>query len=1099
MSAPSPANSSTGTDSRVGVFVSYSRVDLPRAQRIVAALEKRGIRCVIDTRDLPYGEKWQNELKAFIRASDTVVFLVSPPSTASKWCQWELAQVAMLSKRLVPVVVQAVPPEKLPGAIGEIHLFPLDDDADFEARIDALAQVLLIDRAWIREHTRLGERAGQWLAADRADDHLLTGRALSDAEAWLQRRPSTAPPPSQEQLDYLVAGQARAKRRSRLTVASLSAVVVGALLLSALAWWQREVAVDGETVARAGAFAGTAASLENTFPDRSALLAIESTKIRSLPLGEAVIRGSVSRIQYRLVLRGQEGDFIMTAAFAEAGQAVMTYGEKGVALWDAGTGAARPLVPLAGRLTVPPGTMTRGWLSPDGASLATAGGDPFVRIWDVRSGRQRLQLEGHERPVFGAMFSTDGALVLSIALPFDEGGHDGTARVWDATTGATLHTLTGEAPLVWSEWVPGQRQVVTVDGGNEVRLWTLEPTLRHRVLATAATPGLADAEIKIKLSGNGRFLLLTNNEAPLRLLELPSGAVARTFAGKASVGGGAKSILSSAGHVLVTDINRQGALLESPLQKAPQVLEGHQGGLREIAFSPDDRHLATSSYDGTVRLWDVATGRERAVLRDHGSTVISLSFSADSQVLLTAGEDGTARLWSADGTLLRTLSGHEGKVIAAGFATDGRTIITNGADNTVRLWDLDTNAPIREVKLDADVTVPVGRIDGRLVLFAPRGSQVEIVDLQAPMQKDADGQAQVPLLGVLEGHGEDVLSARLSPDGRLLATASKDRTARLWDVASRQMTRELAGHASPVDDVRFSPDGSLVLTRSGRSIHVWKADGTPLRVLSDALPDATGHGDAAFGFDNRTVIATHPTGYRRLFDVAGTRTWPELPAVNSSSGEMMRNLAVSPDGRTALQATTFSLSLVDLSSGAVALALGNTQEGHEANAWMSPDGATVATCNLNGPLRLWDTKTRKEMVLLDACGRNSAMDVYGRGGPLLRDSRAAFSQDGRLLLVIGRERNVRIIDVRGGRELRSIGGLDPDLNHVAFSTDGSAIVTADRSGQVSVFACPECRPLAEQIADLRNRIGRELTEPERRQYGLVAPEPTATGWRRLLP
>jgi site-specific recombinase XerC len=69
--------------------------------------------------------------------------------------------------------VQAVPPEKLPGAIGEIHLFPLDDDADFESRIDALAQVLLIDRAWIREHTRLGARAGQWLAADRADDHLL--------------------------------------------------------------------------------------------------------------------------------------------------------------------------------------------------------------------------------------------------------------------------------------------------------------------------------------------------------------------------------------------------------------------------------------------------------------------------------------------------------------------------------------------------------------------------------------------------------------------------------------------------------------------------------------------------------------------------------------------------------------------------------------------------------------------------------------------------------------------------------------------------------------------------------------------------------------
>jgi hypothetical protein len=94
---------------KLNVFISYSRADLARAKEIVAALEARGLACTIDTRDLPYGEKWQCELKDFIKAADSVVFLVSPRSISSTWCKWEVAQVADQSKRLVPVVLEPVP------------------------------------------------------------------------------------------------------------------------------------------------------------------------------------------------------------------------------------------------------------------------------------------------------------------------------------------------------------------------------------------------------------------------------------------------------------------------------------------------------------------------------------------------------------------------------------------------------------------------------------------------------------------------------------------------------------------------------------------------------------------------------------------------------------------------------------------------------------------------------------------------------------------------------------------------------------------------------------------------------------------------------
>ncbi len=80
------------------VFISYSRRDLGLADRLVSGLEKQGVEVLIDRRDLPYGEEWQKELADFIRMSDTVVWLVSPDSIASKWVNWELGEVGRLSK-----------------------------------------------------------------------------------------------------------------------------------------------------------------------------------------------------------------------------------------------------------------------------------------------------------------------------------------------------------------------------------------------------------------------------------------------------------------------------------------------------------------------------------------------------------------------------------------------------------------------------------------------------------------------------------------------------------------------------------------------------------------------------------------------------------------------------------------------------------------------------------------------------------------------------------------------------------------------------------------------------------------------------------------
>ena len=101
------------------MFISYSRRDMAAADALVAALEGEDFEITIDRRDLPYGEEWQNELADFIRGSDTVVWLVSPDSITSKWCNWELGELGRLNKRLVPVKIRQVEPEELAGELGQ--------------------------------------------------------------------------------------------------------------------------------------------------------------------------------------------------------------------------------------------------------------------------------------------------------------------------------------------------------------------------------------------------------------------------------------------------------------------------------------------------------------------------------------------------------------------------------------------------------------------------------------------------------------------------------------------------------------------------------------------------------------------------------------------------------------------------------------------------------------------------------------------------------------------------------------------------------------------------------------------------------------------
>lgn len=242
-----------GLAGKLKIFISYSRRDLEIADALVESLERHDFLVTIDRRDLPYGEEWQAELADFIRSADSIVWLVSPHSVASKWCNWELGEVQRLSKRLIPVVISAMSREEIPEGLGRIHLLPSESVYDATSHLADLVAALNTDRAWVKEATRLADRARQWAAKDRNSALLLRGAALKDAELWVTQSPPSAPSLSSEILELILASRRGAARRQRWAIAGACSIALFALALASWAWAERQRATASNALAVARA------------------------------------------------------------------------------------------------------------------------------------------------------------------------------------------------------------------------------------------------------------------------------------------------------------------------------------------------------------------------------------------------------------------------------------------------------------------------------------------------------------------------------------------------------------------------------------------------------------------------------------------------------------------------------------------------------------------------------------------------------------------------------------------------------------------------------------------------------------------------------
>jgi WD40 repeat protein len=251
--------------------------------------------------------------------------------------------------------------------------------------------------------------------------------------------------------------------------------------------------------------------------------------------------------------------------------------------------------------------------------------------------------------------------------------------------------------------------------------------------------------------------------------------------------------------------------------QAIQELRGHHAAVFAVAFRPDGERMATASFDRTIKIWDVESGRLMRSFTGHQDKVLALAYSADGRLLASAGLDGTVRIWdTASGRPTASLTSRNRCVEGIAFTPDGCRLIACGEAGLAEVWKTD------ESVLEGTICVQPERMPLYSASVSPDGQMLALAGLDGRIRlyNLASGKSQ----RILEGHADAVYSLAFSPDGDSLASASADHTVRCWKTATGEERTCLDGHRGAVYQVGFSADGRrLVSAGTDGEVIVWDA------------------------------------------------------------------------------------------------------------------------------------------------------------------------------------------------------------------------------------------------------------------------------------
>ena len=707
------------------------------------------------------------------------------------------------------------------------------------------------DRERIRIHRSLRAAAEDWLAHDRNEDWLYRGSHLLEAREWEQHGGLGL---AGDEREFLAASRAHARRdrtarRRRLAVAfgalALALVVITLVAIEAIK--QRHDAEGQRNVTLSSKLALEAERLVNSDPElgvRLALIALDKS-----PTDEeaAIALRQTTHAFYPYTTMRADSAVANAAAYSPNGERLVTGGNDGVAiLWDASTHRRLAQMPAKH------GAIEAACYSAAGDRIAIGFEDGTVLVTDASLAAAREMLHASKQSVGSVAFSGDGKLLAA-------GLGNGTVRVLAADGSGSDMTLPGhEGAVLGVDLNADGSRVVSSGEDGAVRLWNLHESGTGQVLYQSDGP-----ENDVAFSPDGRRIMAVGDDRMVRFWN------GRTGAELPSVNGEGRQLNAAAfsadGHRFAAG-GQDGVTRVWSTRGGPPVavLRGQRSRVLDLDFGRTEDRVVSAGEDGSVWLWDAGRTQSWA----DSSTTYGADFNRDGRSIAVGSADGTVRVWDpATGELQTSLDGPDAVTVGKFSPTEDTILITTPSH--ARLWPISTKSTSIAVRPRPGREMANAEFDGsgRRVVYVDSDGAVFVRDLAS----GRDVQ--------LKGAPHQVYGAVLSPDGKYVLGAQEGDPI-VWRVdRPDRLLSELKGHRGPVNEISIGRDDRMLTSGSDGTARMWAPSGQELAVMRGNEDELT---TAIFTTDGTQVLSSGQDGSLRLFDA---RSGKQL-AVLQSGGQL---------------------------------------------------------------------------------------------------------------------------------------------------------------------------------------------------------------------